>query len=132
MNLRMLSYMARPCSIALTIVAKLSSSNTMSATSRATSVPPRPMAIPISAAFKAGASFTPSPVTATIWPLALYASTIFNLCAGVARAKIIGCSCSNTFCSVSASIFSTSTPLITVAWSFTSPICLPTASPVKP
>ena len=38
----------------------------MVAASRATSVPVRPMATPMSAFFSAGASLTPSPVTATI------------------------------------------------------------------
>ena len=40
---------ARPSSIAATMLAKLSSSSTMSAASRATSVPLRPIAIPTSA-----------------------------------------------------------------------------------
>ena len=53
--------------------AKLSSNKTKAEDSRATSVPFFPMAIPMSAAFNAGASFTPSPVMATISPLALSA-----------------------------------------------------------
>src|ERR1700716_864087 len=54
--------------MARTRVTKLSSASTRSAASRATSLPPRPMATPIAAATSAGASLTPSPVTATIWP----------------------------------------------------------------
>ena len=46
---RMLANVARPCSTAATIVAKSSSSSTRSAASRATSVPDRPMAMPMSA-----------------------------------------------------------------------------------
>ena len=68
MNLRMLLTTPRPKPTAATIVAKLSSSSTMSAASRATSVPLRPMATPTSAARSAGASLTPSPVTATTSP----------------------------------------------------------------
>ena len=49
-------------------VAKLSSVSTMVAASRATSVPLRPMATPMSARRSAGASLTPSPVIATTWP----------------------------------------------------------------
>ena len=51
----------RPSSTAETMVAKLSSARTMSEASLATAVPD-PMAIPISAFFRAGASLTPSPV----------------------------------------------------------------------
>lgn len=53
--------MARPSSTAATIDEKLSSANTISEADLATAVP-EPIAIPISAFFKAGASFTPSPV----------------------------------------------------------------------
>ena len=49
-----------------TIDAKLSSAITMSAASRATSVPPLPMATPMAASRSAGASFTPSPVIPVI------------------------------------------------------------------
>ena len=52
-------------------MAKLSSVSTMSAASLDTSVPVMPMATPISAVFSAGASFTPSPVIATVVPVAL-------------------------------------------------------------
>ena len=67
-NLRILAYTARPSSTAWTIEAKLSSVRIMSAASLATSVPARPMATPMSAFLSAGASLTPSPVTATTWP----------------------------------------------------------------
>ena len=50
---------------ALRILAKLSSSNIIEAASLAISVPAIPIAKPTSAFFKAGASFVPSPVTAT-------------------------------------------------------------------
>jgi hypothetical protein len=69
-NFLMLSYTARPSSMAATMEAKLSSSKMMSAASRATSVPLLPIATPMSASLSAGASLTPSPVTATTSPLA--------------------------------------------------------------
>lgn len=49
------------------MVAKLSSPRTMSAACLATAVP-EPIAMPMSARFSAGASFTPSPVIATTCP----------------------------------------------------------------
>ncbi|KYN36111.1 hypothetical protein ALC56_09534, partial [Trachymyrmex septentrionalis] len=55
---------ARPSSTAATMEEKLSSANTISEADFATAVP-EPIAIPISAFFKAGASFTPSPVCGT-------------------------------------------------------------------
>jgi len=58
----------RPSSTAATMDAKLSSVSVMAAASLVTSVPVMPMAMPISAFFSAGASFTPSPVIATILP----------------------------------------------------------------
>ncbi|PPA80129.1 MAG: hypothetical protein C00003105_00234 [ANME-2 cluster archaeon HR1] len=51
-----------------------------------TSVPVIPIAIPISAAFNAGASLTPSPVTATTCPCFCSALVILNLCSGETRA----------------------------------------------
>ena len=65
----MFSKTARPSSMELTMLAKLSSSRIMSAADFATSVPASPMVMPISADFNAGALLTPSPVTATISPL---------------------------------------------------------------
>lgn len=55
-----------PSSTAETIVEKLSSDKIISEASLATSVPAIPIATPIWAYFKAGASLTPSPVIATI------------------------------------------------------------------
>ena len=53
----------------------------------ATSVPPFPIAIPISAFFNAGLSFTPSPVIATTAPVFCHAFTILTLCSGVTLAN---------------------------------------------
>ena len=55
--------------------------------SRATSVPRLPMAMPMWAALSAGASFTPSPIIATISPLSRRARTSRSFCSGVVRAK---------------------------------------------
>jgi len=84
--LRMFSKMCLPSSTADTMLAKLSSARTISEASLLTSVPVIPMAIPMSAAFNAGASFTPSPVTATMCPLLCNCVTILNLCSGATRA----------------------------------------------
>ena len=73
------SYIPRPSLIALTIVAKLSSASIISEAFLATSVPPIPIEHPISAAFRAGASFTPSPVIATTCLLCCNAFTIRTL-----------------------------------------------------
>ncbi|VVB60572.1 Uncharacterised protein [uncultured archaeon] len=59
----------------------------MSADSRATSVPEIPIAMPISASNNAGASFAPSPVTATVSPFDRSTRTILSFCSGVIRAK---------------------------------------------
>ena len=77
---------ARPT--ATTIVAKLSSVSTIVEASRATSVPERPIATPMSARRSAGASLTPSPVIATTWPSARSASAIRSFASGELRAKI--------------------------------------------
>ena len=79
--------MVRPCCTALTSVAKLSSSRITFAAFLVTSVPEIPIATPISASFTAGASFTPSPVIATISPLDLNALTILSLSAGLTLAN---------------------------------------------
>ena len=65
-NFFKLSYITLPSFIALTMVAKLSSVRIISLASLLTSVPVMPIASPISALFKEGASFMPSPVIATI------------------------------------------------------------------
>lgn len=54
-----------PYLTATRMLEKLSSNSMMPAESLATSVPAIPMANPISAFFRAGASLVPSPVTAT-------------------------------------------------------------------
>src|SRR5689334_17967595 len=64
---------------------KSSSSSTSAAASRATSVPRPPIAMPMCAAFSAGASFTPSPVIATTSPFAFNASTSRSFCSGTTR-----------------------------------------------
>ena len=61
--------------------------STMSAACRATSVPVCPMAMPTSAAARAGASLMPSPVAATKWPSSVRVRTILSFCSGVVRAK---------------------------------------------
>ena len=68
------------------MVAKLSSVRIMEAASLLTSVPVIPMATPMSARLRAGASFTPSPVMDTILPRRCQASTIRILCSGETRA----------------------------------------------
>mmetsp|Transcript_30327 Transcript_30327/g.46416 ORF Transcript_30327/g.46416 Transcript_30327/m.46416 type:complete len:496 (-) Transcript_30327:1178-2665(-) len=93
--------MLRPSSIPPTIVEKLSSTITKSDASFATSVPVIPIATPISACCRAGASLTPSPVIAVIslWLCNILMS--FCLSEGSARQKtmlsvfrISSCSCS--------------------------------------
>ena len=70
----------------MTIVAKLSSVRIITAASFETSVPVMPIATPMSAFLSAGASFTPSPVMATMWPRFLRMSTRWTLCSGATRA----------------------------------------------
>ena len=87
MALRMLDQIPRPSSMADTMVEKLSSVRMRSAAPLATSVPERPIAQPMSAAFRAGASFTPSPVIATTQPRFCQAFTMRILCSGDTRAN---------------------------------------------
>ena len=61
---------------------------TRSEASIATSLP-LAIATPTSAALRAGASFTPSPVTTTTLSRSRNASTMLNFCSGVVRAKTI-------------------------------------------
>jgi hypothetical protein len=68
------------------MVAKLSSSSTISDASLETSVPVIPIAMPMSALRSAGESLTPSPVMATMWPCRCSASTMRSLCSGETRA----------------------------------------------
>ena len=64
----MLSKITRPSRTAATMVEKLSSARIILALCLVTSVPVMPMATPMSADLTAGASFTPSPVMATMLP----------------------------------------------------------------
>ena len=65
---------------------KVESSSTSWATARVASLP-EPIATPMSASFSASASFTPSPVMATVWPCDCSACTISRFCCGVTRPK---------------------------------------------
>ena len=71
------------------MLAKLSSCKTISAASLATSVPDIPMAIPILALDNAGASFTPSPVIATISPWLCKELTMRIFWSGATRENIV-------------------------------------------
>ena len=82
-----LSKMILPSLIASTIVPKRSSVKIISEDSLATSVPRMPIAIPISAPLRAGASFTPSPVIDTISPSSRSALTSWSLFSGETRAN---------------------------------------------
>ena len=100
---------ALPSSTAATIEAKLSSASTMSQASLATSVPVMPIAMPILAVFRAGASLTPSPVMATTCPRLLSAFTILSFCSGSIRAKT---KVSSTCLDNSSSLISLSSALV--------------------
>ena len=76
---------------AFTIDEKLSSINIISAASFATEVPAIPIANPTLAFLRAGASFVPSPVTATTWPLSISPVTNAYLSSGLERAKTSNC-----------------------------------------
>ena len=78
--------MRRPSPTAETMVAKLSSDSTMSATFLVTSVPVIPMPTPMSAHLMLGASLTPSPVMAVTAPRRRQALTMRTLCSGWTRA----------------------------------------------
>mmetsp|Transcript_8941 Transcript_8941/g.29392 ORF Transcript_8941/g.29392 Transcript_8941/m.29392 type:complete len:331 (-) Transcript_8941:2057-3049(-) len=86
-NLRMLLKTERPQSTARTMEEKRSSRMMMSDASLATSVPERPIERPTSDSERAGASFVPSPVTATTSPRFLSARTSSYLSCGVERAS---------------------------------------------
>ena len=77
-----LRYTFLPFSTALMMVAKLSSAKIIEEASFDTSVPVIPIATPISAFFSAGASFTPSPVIATMRPFFCQFLTIRILFSG--------------------------------------------------
>jgi hypothetical protein len=76
-----------PHNTALTIDSKLSSRRIIADAYLATSVPAIPIANPTSAFFNAGASFVPSPVTATTLPLYFNPVTNAYLSYGRERAK---------------------------------------------
>ena len=65
---------------------KVESISTSCATARVAS-DPEPIATPMSASFNASASFTPSPVIATVCPRPWSALTIARFCCGVTRPK---------------------------------------------
>ena len=79
-------YTFLPLATALTMVAKLSSVRIIAAASLETSVPVMPIAMPMSACLRAGASFTPSPVIAVMQPFSCHARTMRILCSGETRA----------------------------------------------
>lgn len=81
-----------PQRTAFTIELKLSSNKIMAAASLATYVPVIPIAKPTSAFFNAGASFVPSPVTATTSPLYFNPVTKAYLSSGLDLAKTISLS----------------------------------------
>ena len=85
------SYMFLPQTMDLTIELKLSSKINTSAAFLATWVPEIPMATPTLALRRAGASFVPSPVTATILFSFLRPSTNLSLCSGLLLARIFKC-----------------------------------------
>jgi len=124
----MLPKTRRPSSTAATMLAKLSSVSVIAAASRETSVPVMPMAMPMSALRSDGASFTPSPVIATVCPPACSAVTMRSLCAGDTRAN----TSTPSICPASAasSIASSSRPLSTFPF-FKMPSSRATASAVS-
>jgi len=85
---RTLSYAKRPSSTPATIELNRSSTTIIEAVSFAMSVP-EPIATPMFARRNAGASLTPSPVTATKWPSRSRASTIASFWSGATRAKTV-------------------------------------------
>mmetsp|Transcript_36304 Transcript_36304/g.43877 ORF Transcript_36304/g.43877 Transcript_36304/m.43877 type:complete len:284 (-) Transcript_36304:1723-2574(-) len=76
----------REVTMAVTMVVRPGSVSTISALALAASVEPL-TAMPTSARFKAGESFTPSPVMPTMYPRCLNASTMRYLCSGNTCAK---------------------------------------------
>ena len=103
----------------------------MSAASLATSVPVTPMATPMSAFLRAGESFTPSPVTATISPICWRFSTTRSFCSGAMREKTT--SPARASLSSSSLMRSSSTPETTLGRSpWTMPILRATETAVSP
>ena len=91
----------------------------MSAASRATSVPPRPIATPMAACLMAGASLTPSPVIATTSCRPWSSFTMRSLCSGSTRANTR--TCASTAPSAASSIDRRSSPVSALASSRHSP-----------
>lgn len=81
-NFLMQSEIFLPYLTAVKILLKLSSKRIIPAASFATYVPAIPIANPISAFFKAGASLVPSPVIATTFPSCFNPVAIINLSSG--------------------------------------------------
>ena len=81
--------------------------------SLATSVPIFPIATPMSARLSAGASFTPSPVTATTSPCCFSKFTMRSLSSGSTREKMRASSSLMTAANSSSSIPLSSLPVIT-------------------
>ncbi len=103
----------------------------MSEASFVTSVPLIPIATPMSAALRAGASFTPSPVMATMWPFLFRDRAMRILCSGETRAKTLTSSMISS--SSSSSMSSMSSPVRTEEGvsSLSMPICLAMATAVS-
>ena len=80
----MLPRTRRPSATTGGSASKVESSSTSCATARVAS-DPEPIATPMSASFNASASFTPSPVIATVCPRPWSALTIARFCCGVTR-----------------------------------------------
>ena len=95
-----------------------------------TSVPVLPIEMPMSASFTAGASFTPSPVIATICPFERKARTIRSLSAGetLAKTEIFSIRADNS----SSESFASSAPVIASFFSIkpAMPACFATARAV--
>ena len=117
----MLRYTFRPLATALMMVAKLSSVRIMAAASLETSVPVIPMATPMSAFLRAGASLTPSPVMAVMDPRLCHASTMRILFSGdtLAYTEILVISLSSS----SSVMASSSRPVMAMSPSSKIPIC---------
>ena len=109
-----------PHFIAVTMEPKLSSNKMIPEASFATSVPAIPIANPISAYFKAGPSFVPSPVTATTFSSYFNPVTKMNLSSGEDLA--------NTLNSLAISLKWSKLPTVTVPSSL---ICFPSTSSLK-
>mmetsp|Transcript_36374 Transcript_36374/g.102484 ORF Transcript_36374/g.102484 Transcript_36374/m.102484 type:complete len:315 (+) Transcript_36374:849-1793(+) len=127
--LRRFSHTRRPSCTAARIVQKLSSARTICDASLDTSVPAIPIATPMLAALRAGASLTPSPVMDVISPTAWSACTIWILFSGEARAKML--QSFTTACSSSSDMASSSGPVYTSPSFSAMPSMLPMARAVS-